>query len=271
MRFTPTALLLALLVSATPNAALAQDTDVAVAVEILRDARVYIADGAESVDTQAMQRAVEQAAEYDLDLRVAVLAGSGDAESAAVAIRDGLGQVTVVVYTATAYGAASDEVSSERLEDALEAARDSLGGDTIENGVASFVSALEPADPFPWGLVLALVVLGVLVLAVGGRFWDSKARAERLARRIARRKEALQDRVSGISDEVLDLADRVELADSEGLSTRYRDAAADVRTLESEVEGAATMHDVDDIESKITTMESRFAALRTEADAASRS
>ncbi len=260
MRFMLTVLAL-VLVSAPAFAQAEADL-----VAILSASQVYVEDGAERVDISRLQESVGRAADLDLDLRIAVLADEGDAESTAVSLRDALGGVTVVVFTADQFGVASAEVSSDRLGDALEAAGEALAGESIEDGVGAFVQALEPGPGFPWGWVVAVVVAGVLVLAFGGRFWDSKARAERQARRIARWKSELRERASAISDEVLDLSDRVELADSVALSTRYRDAVAEVRDVEAIIEDAEGAHDLDDVESRISELEELFRRIRADVE-----
>lgn len=258
MRFMLTA---ALVVVAALPASAQTDADL---VAILSASQVYVEDTAEKVDIDRLQASVGRADQLDLDLRIAVLAADGDAEATAVELRDALGGVTVVVFTADRFGFASAELSNDRLTDALEAATEALAGDSIENGVDALVDALEPGPGFPWGWVTAIAVAGVAVLAFGGRFWDSKARAARQARRIERWKSELRDRASAISDEVLDLSDRVELADSPPLSTRYRDAVAEVRDVEAIIDDAEGAHDLDDVETRISELESLFRDIRAE-------
>ena len=150
-----------------------------------------------------------------------------------------------------------------RLARALGAAGEALGG-SVEDGVEAFVDSLKPTDPFPWGTAVGVAIAALLLLAIGGRWWDSKARDQRRARRIVRRKVTLAAKASALANDVLDLFDRVDLANDPTLSGRYRDAAADFREAESGIEQAQTMHDLDTVEAQIDDLAATMRQVRTE-------
>lgn len=99
---------------------------------------------------------------------------------------------------------------------------------------------------------------------IGGRWWDSKVRDQRRARRIVRRKVVLAEKASALANDVLDLSDRVDLANDPTLSGRYRDAAADFREAESGIEQAQTMHDLDTVEARIDDLVATMRQVRIE-------
>ena len=227
--------------------ALAQDTDAATE---LRRTPVYVAPGAEEVDRRQLDDAVLRAAGLDLDLRVAVLA-SGDGEARAGALLDELPGTTVVVFTPSSYGVASDEISQGRLNDALAAAEDELSGPDAAAGLDAFVDALDGGGG-PSAVVIVLAALAVLlVVAVAGRMWESRTRARRQARKRDRRRRQLSERVSGIGGRVVELSDPVELAESADASRAYAEAAAIFGEADRRLAAAATMKDLDEVEADL--------------------
>ncbi len=246
----PALLVIGAALAAAP-VALAQGADV---VAGLRADPVYVEPGAEEVDRDAVAAAVAAAAGLDLDLRVAVLAG-GDGETLANALLDELPGTTVVVFTPATYGVASDEVSQRRLADALAATEDELSGPDASAGLAAFIDALEGGGGLPIVLLAVGAVAVLVVVGVAGRMWEARTRSSRQARRRDRRRQQLSDRVSGIGQRVVDLTDRVDLAESTEASEPFAAAVSIFDEAHRRLAAAATMHDLDAIEADLERAE----------------
>lgn len=230
--------------------AIAQDTGPA--VDTLADEAFYVEAGVDPGSVSTLLDAVETAAGHGVDLRIAVFAGPGDAQSLASTIASQLGTVTVLVFTSDSYGVFSDEVSQSRLDDALAASDDELSGAVAAIGAAAFAEGLDPdSGGISSGLVVAAIVGLLVVVGVGGRIWEVKTRDVRQARRRDRRRADLMDRTRRIADRVLDLSDPVELAESSELSKSYAEATARFDEAELAIAEAATMHELDDVERRL--------------------
>lgn len=250
-RFLATALLVTGAALPAAATAVAQRADVAAG---LREDPLYVEREAEQVDRAAVEESVAAAAGLDLDLRVAVLA-DGDGEALANRLLDELPGTTVVVFTPSSYGVASDEISPRRLSAALAPAEDELSGPDAAAGLAALVDALRGGGgPSP-----ALVVLGVLavllVVGVAGRVWETRTRARRQARRRDRRRHELLGRVSGVGQRIVALTDRVDLAESPDASAPFATAVAIFDEADRRLAAAATMHDLDAIEADLERAE----------------
>lgn len=224
------------------------------AISGLTDDPVYVEPGAEDVDESQLRSAVDTAAGYGVDLRIAVLAAGDNAEGLASTIAGGLGPATVLVFTPTSYGVFSDDVSAGRLEAALSDAEDALSGPDVADGATAFAAALDP-DQDSGGVSAGLVVVGIIgllvVVGVGGRIWDVRTRDARQAKRRDQRRTELMDRTRRIADQVLELSDPVELAEDNTLSRKYADATARFDQAELAIAGATTMHELDAVEERL--------------------
>lgn len=236
--------------AAAPGA-FAQGADV---VTGLRADPLYVEPGAEEVDRREVEAAIAAAADLDLDVRVAVLA-AGDGEALANGLLADLPGTTVVVFTPVSYGVASGEVSQGRLTDALADAADELSGPDAAAGLAALVDALDAGSGVSRGLLVAAAVALLLVVAVAGRAWDSRARARRQAAGRDRRRRELGERVMRIGERIVDLSDRVELADSPDASRSYAEATSIFDGADRRLAVAASMHDLDAIETDLARAE----------------
>jgi hypothetical protein len=232
--------------------------------DALRTTDLYHEQDAEEVDEERVLEAVDEAERLGIDLEVVVLV-EGGAENLAGDILDRLGAGTVVVFTAESYGVASEDVGQSRLDDALAEAADELSGPDAALGVEALVAALEPSAGRPWGWIIAGLVVVLVAVAVGGRWWDTKARAERQAARRERRRAELAAQAGELASQVVDLSDKVELADDPELSRRYRDAAASFREAEASVEAATGMHELDGVADRLAGLRAELSEI---ADAA---
>jgi len=247
-RIASTLLFVFLLASIAP--ALAQETGPAVAT--LAEESFYVEAGVDPGSVSTLLAAVDTAADHDVDLRIAVFAGTGDAQSLASEIAAGLGSGTVLVFTSDSYGVFSNDVSQGRLDDALSAAEDELSGSVAATGAAAFADGLNPdSGGVSAGLIAIGVVLLLVVVGVGGRIWDVKTRDVRQARRRDRRRAELMDRTRLIADRVLELSDPVELAEDASLSKAYAEATTRFDEAELAIAEATTMHELDAVEARL--------------------
>ncbi len=250
-RYLAVALLAALVALAATVPAAAQAED---AADALRNSPVYAAPGAEEVDLGALRATVEEARDAGIDLRVAVLA-SGNAEAIAVEIGSELRGATIVVFTRDSFGVASDEVAQGRLSDAMAAAADELSGPDAAAGLAALVDALEPGGGVPVGLIALGAILMLLAVGIGGRLWDVRTRERRQAKRRHRRQAELSARVGELGGRIVDLSDRVELAESDAARARYAEAVELFDSADRRIAAATTMHDLDDVDADLDRAE----------------
>lgn len=242
------------LVASLAAPALAQDTGPAVAT--LAEESFYVEPGVDPGSVSTLLDAIETAAGHDVALRVAVFAAAGDAQSLASSIASQLGAVTVLVFTSDSYGVYSDEISQGRLDDALSAADDELSGAFPAVAAAAFADGLDPdSGGISGGFIAAGVVLLLVVVGVGGRIWEVKTRDVRQARRRDSRRADLMDRTRTIADRVLELSDPVELAEDAAISKRYAAATARFDEAELAIAEATTMHELDDVETRLAEAE----------------
>lgn len=228
--------------------------------DALHTSDLFRQEGAEDVDEQRVLEAVDEAETLGIDLEVVVLV-EGQAENIAADVLDRLGAGTVVVFTAGSYGVASDDIGQDRLDEALDEAADELSGSDAARGVEALVAALAPSAGLPWGWIILGLVVVLVGVAIGGRWWDTKARAARQARRRERRRAKLAAEAGELANLVVDLSDKVELAGDAELSRRYRDAAASFRDAEATVEAAATMHDLDEAAGLLATLRAELSEI----------
>ena len=237
------------------------------AVTTLADEVFYVEPGVDPGSVSTLLDAVETAADHGVDLRIAVFAGAGDAQALASDIAAGLGSGTVLVFTTDSYGVFSFDVAQSRLDDALSAAEDALSGSIAAEGAAAFADGL---DPDPGGISAAAIAVGLVLLlvvvGVGGRLWEVKTRDVRQARRRDRRRADLMDRTRGIADHVLELSDPVELADDAALSKQYAAATARFDEAELAIAEATTMHELDEVETRLAEAEQLLGEIKNSLD-----
>lgn len=262
-RFLPAAFV-ALLLAAAP-AALAQPVEDAALG--LAELPVYVEPGVEDVDADALRESAATAAAAGIDLRVAVLR-AGDGEQLAVELRDRLAGATVVVFTETSYGVASDDVGQARLNAALDEAADELASPDEVAGVRALVAALtgEGDGGVSVGVVVVAVVAVLVAVGIGGRVWDARTRTQRQARKRDRRRGELRTRVGALGERVIELSDRIELTESAEARAAYARAAGIFEAAEHRIATADDMKTLDAIEADLASA----AELLREADAAAR-
>jgi hypothetical protein len=261
-RIASIALFLVLVAAMAP--AFGQDTESAIAA--LSQDSLYVEAGADAVDEPAILSAIDTAGGYGVDLRVAVLAAGDNAEALASTIAAGLDSATVLVFTPSSYGAFSDTLSQNRLDDALDDAADELSGPDVAEGVRAFAEALDPdgdSGGVSAGLVVAAIIGLLVVVGVGGRMWEVRTRDARQARRRDRRRSELMDRTRELADRVLEFSDPVELADETALSKKYADATARFDGAELAIAEAKTMHELDKVEERLAQANTLLDEIRT--------
>lgn len=185
--------------------------------------------------------------EAEIPLYVAVFAGDTgeDPSLTAQRISEGFGSGTFFVLTPDFLGVYSLDYDDAEVESALDAAWDSFG-DSDAEGVEAFERAITGSGGFPVGTVLFLGVVGLGGWAV----WRGRRSQERAAsKRTEDRRAAIGEQVDDVANDILALADRVQVLDDEAATGHYRAANAlftDVQerlaaaTGEMEFEGCST-------------------------------
>lgn len=252
-----TVLLVGLLLVA-PGTAWGQSVETV--AEQLETSGGYGAGGATLSDGEADELA---AAFARAGARFGVVALDAPADGGATVFADRLLEAVlrldvVLVVTPADFGAQSaihDQVAVERALDAaaaafersdaagIEAFGESLFGVqvSVDAGGASTAAGAAGEAGFPWGVLLfvGLVVVGIVLLVRRSRAKD----AEDVAARIEEARDEVREDLEAMADHILDLSDRVLLADDAELQARYdeavgiyRDALAEIEVLEDPAE-----------------------------------
>ena len=243
--FAPTAL------AATPEEAAAGVSD-----------GLYVEPGADPLDADRVIASIDRAAANGLELRVVVLT---DPEIDAVAFADQVNDLTggtVLVFTPAAYGAASDTLSPGEMDSALAAADDQLSGPSIADGVDAFVdAALTETSSANWGLILAGIAAVLLIVGLGGRYFEQRAAASRRERALGNHWSQLKTRADDLSDPILELSTKVQLDGRPQLAAEFRDASNLYGTVQDQLARPPADQSAAEIEGDLGDLEARIAAL----------
>ena len=225
------------------------------------DGGVYVAADAEPVDAARLRNLVAEAAADDVALSVVVLGDSAtDAVAFAESVADSVGG-TVIVFTPAAYGVFSIDLAQDTLNRALDEAADALSGPNSGDGVAAFVSAVQPSS-VNWIRLLGVGVLILVIVAVAGRAVERRATAQRRERALNRRWSELRTRADALADPILELETKVELDGREDLAVRYRSAANHFAESHRRIDGQPSAADVDELEEELASIEGVLASLK---------
>ncbi len=203
----------------------------------LRADQVHVEDGAEGSEA-ALRRIVADAANAGFTLYIVSMRGSTtDAEALAISLRDRLGG-TVLVVTPSSIGAASSDLPQSSTNRAL----DAFSG-SIEDGSTAFVAALTTSEPSGSGggipILPVLAVVGVVVSVLG--MWTRRRNRSRVKNEMAARRTAVGDELAAIGREILDLEDRVAIADNDDATAHYRKGNEQYLELQEQLEGATSL------------------------------
>lgn len=227
------------------------------------DGGVYLDPDAETVDASRLRELVDEAAADGLELRVVVL-GAADTAVDTVAFAEAVADTaggTVLVFSPTAYGVSSVELSQADLDDALDEAARALGGPDVADGVAAFIDATRPSS-FNWPLLIGGAVLVLVVVGVAGRVVERRAKSRRRTRALERKWRELGARADALADPILELETKVDLAGREDAATRYRSAAKRFAELRRRLDGPADVAAVDGLDDELSALEQAFAEVR---------
>ena len=223
---------------------------------------VYAEPGAEAFDRDRVVASIDRAAANDLELSVVVLADPAvDAVAFASSFND-LVAGTVLVFTPAAYGASSDALSQGEMDSALAAADDQLSGPSVADGVDAFVdAALTETSSTNWGLILAGIAAVLLVVGLGGRYFERRAATSRSERALDRHWSQLRSRADALSDPVLDLSTKVQIDGRPQLATEFRKASNRYGDIQRRLERPPSDQAATEIESDLGDLETEMAAL----------
>ena len=256
------ALLAAAAIAITPSLAAAATPEEAIAGI---GSGAFVEPGAEEVDTAALRQVIAEAADAGLDVTVIVLAEATDAVAFAEAVNDRV-PGTVLVFTPDAYGVASTELAQSTLNDALDDAADDLSSPDLIAGVESFVDAAVPSST-NWGLIIVLGVIVVAAIGITGRVVERRATRGRRAAALRKEWGQLEARADLLASPVLDLSTRIELAESEALTERYRLAANRYGEIRDALAREPAADAVDQTQADLDELERRLDELEAGLDA----
>jgi hypothetical protein len=214
---------------------------------------LFVEGGADPVDVAAIRDEIARAGDAGIDLTVVVLATDEmDVVPYAREVND-LVPGTVLVFSPSAYGASSDELSQSELDGILDDAESDLSGPDVAAGVAGFVDAATASTN--WPLIIGLVVLVLVAVGIGGRVVERRATAHRRQEALDRRWTELRARADGWADPILDLSTRVELDGRPEQVTAYQEAADLFSRLRTELDAAPSADAVDRLEREMDELE----------------
>lgn len=186
-----------------------------------------------------------------------------DAQLMAQQVRARVGG-TVLVLTPTSGAPDSGELSDNRRDQAIQAAK-KAGDDDVAAARAFEKSAT--AKDFPW----LLVVIGIVAVLIGAALVVGYLKRRRTQQEdhasLAELTTALSDRVGKLSPLVLAIAPRVDVADRPDLTARFNQASADYTSLRERLASPlATRKEVDASTADVANLEKRLGSLDEQLD-----
>lgn len=223
---------------------------------------VYVEPGAEQVDINVINAAVDRAAAADIDLYVAVLANGSDRVDANL-VRDALGESTVAVFTPGLYRLATSmsDLCVEAFNTATAQAGSSLVQESADAAISAFVDAalLQPEceassglfgiNPL-WWLLLAALTLGAIAWLVSQALARNR-KATRDAADFEQRRLVLHEWAGSLREPLTRLNAPVQSSGSSALTRMYNDAVQIARESDGDIHSATKLPDLDRVEIRI--------------------
>lgn len=211
-----------------------------------------VADQYYAESLSADEEADLRSATLGSDTYVVVLASDvGDINAYADRILDQLFDATVLVLTPSEIAAVSNVYDSSAMDDALDASFATFDTD-IALGVREFNASLSGAARTStetgsggsgWGLLLFLAGGGSLV---GFLIWRSKRKQEEaLAEDLEEARAAVRLQVGSVANDILELSDRVTLAERDEVSSLYAKATATFAGIDKRLESAPGLSEIE--------------------------
>lgn len=225
--------------------------------EVIFEGGVFVAPDAADVEAGELRVLVDEAESLDLELRIVVL---GDEEVDAPGFAESVAAVsggTVLVFTDTAYGAFSADLSQDEMDAALTSAGGELAGADVAEGVEAFIEGATH-EGTNWGLVTAGVVLLVLVVGIGGRYYERRLSGSRRQRALTREHTKLIKRADLLADPMIELSTKVDLSDSPEAAERYREASELYARIRSDLDLAPATDLVDSVASNLDKLDDKL-------------
>lgn len=241
---------------------LAAAIDLSELAEALAEKRLFVDEAAPEVNEIVLRRAITDAERLGADLRIAVLAESGDPGALAQDLLDELANGTVLVFTADGYGVRTLDLDQRQLERALELAGPLLAAGEVESGASMFVAGLDRVDAGRSFTAIGAGVTLAIVLLVASITLLERRRRQRFAEpRIDRRHQALATRLAALERELGAAMPRVEASHRPDIAAAHALAAAAHDQARRRFDGAAD-DELDEVEREITSAEASLQTLR---------
>lgn len=254
--------LLVLIVVMLAPAAMAQDDDI---VTSLLDDGFYL-EGRSQSDANAVVETINEI--EDTSLYFVEVMEDLDPLALADQLQQDIGTGTVLVVTPFEIGWASDRYSDAEVEDAIDASLASFDRSPAA-GLTDFAAALPgTASSGSGGGGLGwLVPVGLIVLVAGGVWFIMRRgrneREEAQAERLAEAKQELDDQISVVSNYIVELSDRVTVAEDAEAEALYRSAIDTFSAVQDQLPKADELHELESLSERLD--ESRWQLESTEA------
>lgn len=183
----------------------------------------------------------------------------GDATLVAEDLSGRSGVPTVIVLTPVEIGVFSTRYSDAELTQAIDASLDAFDA-SLATGYEAFVGALpsgaapttpttagpteEPSGGVPVGTIILVVIVG----GAGVLWWRSRSKAKATEEaRIAEAKREVDAQIATVSNEILELSDRVMVSDGTDARDRFQHATALFADAQAKLDGARSVVALEDL------------------------
>lgn len=224
--------------------------------------------------------AVEQGAPVDINAMETMIAGlpqspgfyfialvEDDPRGADLVADDILASLTagtVIVIGPTDVGTVSTDFSDAQLSNALDASLDMFDTSYVEGfrtfadtlletspGTTTSGSSGSPASSGKGGLIFLLFVVGLALVVVYAIRRGKKSDAQIHERRLTEARSEIQSQIDAVANQILELADQVQVASNDQATTYYRDASATFDSVKDTFDGATTLQELEGISSRL--------------------
>ncbi len=235
------ALLIACVMIVAAPSALAQQDDI---IDALLDGGFYL-EGRSQADADAVAAVLEETG--DTSLFLVEVTDDLDPLALADELQRQIGSGTVLVVTPFEIGWASDRYSDDEIDGALVSALSEFDR-SPGSGLESFVGALPQASTSSGGA--GWLVPLVVIVIIGGVVWlmvrrSRNAKEKAGAGRLQEAKEELDGQIAVVANYIVELSDRVGLAEDDEAEALYREATDVFSAVQTDLPAADELHEME--------------------------